>query len=154
MSRAAAMVPRRGQAAPGAAACDGPLPVRPSAELRNSAPRSVLLDFLIYCIYFWRGVVLITGLCRSTLSPGGRAGACGRRAARLAPRTGWRQAPQGPRPRAGAVRHALHLSAAPAACAYFCCRPMQRARCSWRLNAAKTAAASGAAVPAQPDRAA
>ena len=98
----------------------------------------------------WRGMpclecprLLAGGIFVGTFPAGPHppaGGACGRRAARLAPRTGWRQAPQGPRPRAGAVRHALHLSAAPAACAYYCyycCCPMQRAPCSWCLNAAR-----------------
>ena len=37
-------------------------------------------------------------------------GPCGRRGARLAPRCGARRAPEDPLPRAGTVRHVLHVS--------------------------------------------
>ena len=45
----------------------------------------------------------------ATLAPRAAGGACGRRRARLAPRGGARGAPEDPLPRAGTVRHVLHV---------------------------------------------
>ena len=46
----------------------------------------------------------------ATLAARGAGGACGRQRARLAPRGGVRGAPEDPLPRAGTVRHVLHVS--------------------------------------------